>query len=875
MLRPISYMDFEIEVVGCPFSGASVEIAARGPAGEARTQTSFSLSQGELESQLTQIRDVILQGTISSKRKFAKEFRSLQVFGKILFEFLFPQKISNLFRVSQAMAKSANMGLRVKLVIHEPTIAALPWEFVFDTYDNFLCLSTQTPIVRYLAIAQPLQSLVIQTPLRILGLVANPSELDPIDVAGEQERISNALSDLRARGLVEIEWLSGQSWQSLQRAMRKGRWHIFHYIGHGNFDPHEDESTLHFVSDTGEIQSIRAEQVGALLADHPTLRLIFLSACHGAAGGTKDLFSGVAAFLTYRGIPAVLSMQYNISDSAAVEFTSSFYECLAEGFPVDAAAVEGRKAIFLARSHSLEWGVPVLYMRSRDGHIFAAPTDSVLEDISATVSESSNLSSPISADDHEIEFNQLLPKVFDVYERNRGKPEDFRRELTQIGTTLDRIRQAIEWAISDSTLSKDVKLKAVTFLEGTEDFISYEFSEDYLEQMHWTSLLHSWTSIYFWRRKAVDIRAQAKRIGQNTFVSSKAEGDLYLFPANSIPSSIYTSQPPKIRPQWYKDNLRSRLDGSNSILVIGEEGSGKTASALILAWDELLSRRDTDVPAASTLPVYWRCEDNLGPATLISQYASAYARSLMGYLAATPYQFLQAGERQKNAMAQLLLLSNRSADELRLHISQHRMRRTPMPKHFFEVLDSLIGRVQYLPQDLWDMDPDRLLQILWDACPSQVSNRLPLIDVQVTSDAAYTTRFVNQIQLTLETLQRIGNSAIIFLPRLLKMDFGSPDMALDIEWRNAEIEQLLINRLLEVTERRQDDLGVLCDFRNVESLETIQQRVIEASLLRPGRLIRIIQRFIRHIQTTGELLNQEEVDGILSEFIYPTTSQLE
>jgi hypothetical protein len=61
-------------------------------------------------------------------------------------------------------------------------------------------------------------------------------------------------------------------------------------------------------------------------------------------------------------------MQYEITDEAAIEFSRDFYEAVADGLPVDAAVAEARAAVSIRSA--LEWGTPVLYMRSSDGHIF-------------------------------------------------------------------------------------------------------------------------------------------------------------------------------------------------------------------------------------------------------------------------------------------------------------------------------------------------------------------------------------------------------------------------------------------------------------------------------------------------------------------------
>jgi len=61
-------------------------------------------------------------------------------------------------------------------------------------------------------------------------------------------------------------------------------------------------------------------------------------------------------------------MQYEITDDAAIEFSRDFYEAVAEGMPVDAAVTAARRTVSI--SSKLEWGSPVLYMRSKDGRIF-------------------------------------------------------------------------------------------------------------------------------------------------------------------------------------------------------------------------------------------------------------------------------------------------------------------------------------------------------------------------------------------------------------------------------------------------------------------------------------------------------------------------
>jgi uncharacterized membrane protein len=100
------------------------------------------------------------------------------------------------------------------------------------------------------------------------------------------------------------------------------------------------------------------------------LRLVVLNSCEGAKGGELDIYSSTAAILVRRGIAAVLAMQYAITDRAAIEFSRAFYEALADGQPIDAAVASARIAVNIEINNSLEWGTPVLFMRSPDGVLF-------------------------------------------------------------------------------------------------------------------------------------------------------------------------------------------------------------------------------------------------------------------------------------------------------------------------------------------------------------------------------------------------------------------------------------------------------------------------------------------------------------------------
>jgi tetratricopeptide (TPR) repeat protein len=356
--------DFDIEISPADNAGRYPVAVLNSPSGQARATMDFPWKPAELAARLEALEDAVLGGGAATGQ-------DTRAFGSQLFDALLNGATRTVYDRSRQAVGDSSEGLRIRLRVNAPDLATVPWEFLFDPRaGEYLALSRLTPIVRYLELPLGEQTLAIKPPLRILAMVAGPADAPPLDVDREKARLEQALEPLRTKGQVELVWLEGESWRSLQAAMQAGPWHVFHFVGHAAFDPRSAEGMLLLADDDGQTAPVSASQLAGLLADHRTLRLAVLNACEGARGSEQSRFSSLAAGLVRRGLPAVLAMQYAISDRAAIEFTSSFYAALTAGLPIDAATSEARKAIDLALAGSLEWGTPVLIMRTPDGALW-------------------------------------------------------------------------------------------------------------------------------------------------------------------------------------------------------------------------------------------------------------------------------------------------------------------------------------------------------------------------------------------------------------------------------------------------------------------------------------------------------------------------
>ncbi|MGH8887347.1 MAG: CHAT domain-containing protein [Egibacteraceae bacterium] len=360
-------LSFEIEIG--PGSDGSYPVTARAPGGgEAAAIMRLPLNGQDLESQLAVVKDAVLASSAIHRRIPTPPERPVQELGRDLFDALVTGDVRVLFGTGYQQARQQGIDLRLVLRIQPPELARLPWEFLFDAgRDDYLSL--RLPLVRYPQVMEPLRPLKVSPPLRLLGMVALPSDRGALDVEGEQRRLREALAGLEREGRVQLSWVAGQTWRDLREAMDDGSWHVLHFIGHGGFDPATDEGVLALAGEDGGARLLGATDLRLLLCDHHPLRLVVLNACETGRASKLGAFSSTAGALIRGGVPAVVAMQFEISDRAAIEFARTFYEGIARQRPVDVSVMRARRAMSVDH-HTLEWGTPVLYLRSPDADIF-------------------------------------------------------------------------------------------------------------------------------------------------------------------------------------------------------------------------------------------------------------------------------------------------------------------------------------------------------------------------------------------------------------------------------------------------------------------------------------------------------------------------
>ena len=275
--------------------------------------------------------------------------------GYQLYTTVFTAPVRTLFK----QAQQAGQG-RVRLLIHTDiaAVARLPWELLHNG-DDFLCLDRDTPVMRAVAVRP--RTVVSEAPLRVLVIGASPPDEAPLRIDEEREIIQRNLAAAIERGDAVLQTLIGPELErDLPTMLGKFRPHILHIAGHGSLNG------LWIEGVNGRPRQLTVNTLVRLLRNVKSVHMVVLNGCDLAAVGDEE--AGLALKLARIGIPAVVGMQFEVSDMAALAFVEGFYEALGWNWPTQEAVTWARsRMIYYAPAPDVtEWITPVMYIATDD-----------------------------------------------------------------------------------------------------------------------------------------------------------------------------------------------------------------------------------------------------------------------------------------------------------------------------------------------------------------------------------------------------------------------------------------------------------------------------------------------------------------------------
>ena len=380
MDNAVKYQDFEIELGQCCCKKPEIRVL-ESPYDRPRAR--FTLETKEktaADALVREFESLLLRGDkhASRRRQLAQEI------GTALYKTLFSGVIGRSFEKCVA-ALGHRQGLRIRLSFGQPynhALGSLPWELLYDPATHrFIGCEQQTPIARYLDLPDKIAPLDVAPPLKILGLVASPNpetsrtySYSKLDKTFHRGVLKDAIGPAQ---YLQLRTLKGSTLESLHSELIDAEehgtpYHALHILCHGGFDL-EGSGALFLEREDGREHLVSGNDLARQISR--SVRLVTLASCSTACVPTAEStghhpFAGVASALVARSVPAVVAMQFTISEDAAVSFTKGYYRALDRNKSIDDAVIEGRLAIDRnGASGELERATPVLFLRSPDGKV--------------------------------------------------------------------------------------------------------------------------------------------------------------------------------------------------------------------------------------------------------------------------------------------------------------------------------------------------------------------------------------------------------------------------------------------------------------------------------------------------------------------------
>ena len=364
------HKNIELEISS---EGSGYLLKVRSQQGEARAQFNSPFEDKKIKAFLDKVRKARLSTRERRKTTGQEKLKEedFEKFGKRLFKKVFKEGARDLLMRSLPDNRDEKVRLRMNFQEKASKLAGLPWEYLWNpTEDDFFCIFKSTSLVRYLEIPKSRPPLEVKDQLRILVAIANPH--GDLDVSTEVNSIQQALEPLKERGSIFYETLKKTAWSNLKEELDKGNYHILHFVGHGTFDAKKEEGSLLL-----EDGPVKHKDLRRFIGNISSLRLAILNSCNGAKSSESNLFWGLAQQLVMANIPAIIAMQFAITDKAAIKFSHEFYKIFIHHRNIEHAFIMARVALAETKSGDeeieiAEWGTPVLFLRSDSTNIFGS-----------------------------------------------------------------------------------------------------------------------------------------------------------------------------------------------------------------------------------------------------------------------------------------------------------------------------------------------------------------------------------------------------------------------------------------------------------------------------------------------------------------------
>ena len=248
-------------------------------------------------------------------------------------------------------------GLRLRLVI-PPDVSELhrlAWETLVVPGDDMpLAMDERVIFSRCLGGQDLVAAPAHNASPKIVAAIASPVDLaDPIDVAGELERLRSSLGDLAITELIDDH----ATFDDIGQALADGA-DVLYLACHGLFD--QDTPLLVLEGPDRQTALVSGKGLAAAVRRLPRKpSLVVLASCQSAGAGEGEVLAATGPLLVDAGVPAVVAMQGSVRVDTVAQWLPAFWRAWRKDGAVDRAVAAARWAV----REQLDLWMPVAFVR--------------------------------------------------------------------------------------------------------------------------------------------------------------------------------------------------------------------------------------------------------------------------------------------------------------------------------------------------------------------------------------------------------------------------------------------------------------------------------------------------------------------------------
>lgn len=333
-------LDFQIQPLSA--ESYSLTVCERG--------SSQSLATATFSHRVDFLTDFSVDRLNASTKDPAERFDELQKLGRELYQKLFPPAVEHVWH--EYKKRSEFLVLCLRFAEGAAKLEVLPWETLHDGAE-FIAAGAKTTLTRLpLDVAPPSELPLIPRPLKLFGFFASPLDLgdhERLNAERELEILLEAINDPAGQGRISFEYEDEAKLEILERSLQDG-YHILHFTGHG-ISPHDGGGLL--------LEDAHGKRLPASIADvmqaiergqdgKAMLRLVVISGCQTARTLHTGVFNDLARELLRQQVPAVIAMQFSISDEGGLKFAEILYREIAKSVELERAIHAARRVLRVA-----------------------------------------------------------------------------------------------------------------------------------------------------------------------------------------------------------------------------------------------------------------------------------------------------------------------------------------------------------------------------------------------------------------------------------------------------------------------------------------------------------------------------------------------